>query len=303
MFDKPSVWLIRITVENMTLSPKYPCPRAVVHLGDPCSLGSILTARIFSRKFKALGCPFQLLVRPKPKRLSYSEFLTVSPNSHLSSNMKFNYYTAILVGLFGTAFSLQLTFDPITQPTKGETIQAGTIYTIKWNASTKGHSGPINILLHNSESPNDLKFIQAISSEGFFFLVLVALYAWLIHKIADTESSNGKFKWNVSSTLPAGERYYIKLDSIADYSIFSESPLFKIKASNKSAGANSSSTTVVTTATSSPSASGVAALDGTATETISTPTSTSSGSDTVMTHVAPATLALVGAVVAGMLVF
>ena len=89
--------------------------------------------------------------------------------------MKFNYYTTVLVSLFGTALSRNSTFDQIIRPTKGETIQAGTIYTIEWNASNQGHSGPINILLQNSESSNDLKFIQAISSE-YFLSLLVAFF-------------------------------------------------------------------------------------------------------------------------------
>lgn len=96
--------------------------------------------------------------------------------------MRLTYYTAVLVGLLGTAQSLKSTFDPITRPTKGETIQAGTIYTIEWNVSTtQDHSGPVNILLHNNDDSNDSNFVQVISSRYF-----PHLYSYIITNLRDS---------------------------------------------------------------------------------------------------------------------
>lgn len=79
--------------------------------------------------------------------------------------MRFDYYTAALVSLFGTALSLDSKFDPITRPTKGETLHAGTVYTIKWDTSTQGHSGPIDLLLKSGERSDNTEWLEVISSK------------------------------------------------------------------------------------------------------------------------------------------
>lgn len=79
--------------------------------------------------------------------------------------MRFDYYAAALVSIFGTALSLDSKFDPIIRPTKGETIHAGTIYTIEWDISNQGHSGPIDLLLQNGERSDNTEWLEVISSK------------------------------------------------------------------------------------------------------------------------------------------
>jgi hypothetical protein len=79
--------------------------------------------------------------------------------------MRFDYYAAALFGLFGTALSLDAKFDPINKPTEGETIQAGSVYTIEWEKSSEIYLGPINILLRNNETTYSAAFEEVISSK------------------------------------------------------------------------------------------------------------------------------------------
>lgn len=110
--------------------------------------------------------------------------LTVSRNPDHLSNMRFNYHTAVLFGLFGTAISLDVTISPVARPTRGETIRAGGVYTIEWN-KPKGISGPIRISLHNNEledsaSSDDHVQLQTISGKSFPPFLMTS-YPALIH--------------------------------------------------------------------------------------------------------------------------
>ncbi|KAJ5218023.1 uncharacterized protein N7498_000122 [Penicillium cinerascens] len=195
--------------------------------------------------------------------------------------MRFDYYAAALVSLFGIALSLESKFDPITRPAKGETIHAGTVYTIEWDTSNQGHSGPIDLMLENGEFSDNTEWLEVISTS--------------------TDGSDGKFRWNISSALPTGDKYYIKVGNINNYAIFNESPLFKIKASNESTNATATSSTVVIIgpATTLPTMS-----NGTATHSGSAATSTSSGDGSMATPIVAAPFALVvGVVVVGMMSF
>ncbi|KAJ5819090.1 hypothetical protein N7474_004681 [Penicillium riverlandense] len=192
--------------------------------------------------------------------------------------MRFDYYTAAVFGLFGAALSLDANFDPINKPTKGETIQAGSLYTIEWEKSTESYSGPINILLRNNETTYSAGFEEVIS--------------------AHTPSSAGKYRWNVTSRLPTSDKYYLRIGSINDASIFNQSPLFKIKGSNDSAHTTAitakPTTTMMTTSTAASSPTGSNSTG---------PISTSTGAGSAATPAVAAAFAYVGAAAVGMLAF
>ncbi|CAI7588628.1 unnamed protein product [Penicillium glandicola] len=200
--------------------------------------------------------------------------------------MRFDYY-AVALGLFGTAFSYDPEFNPITRPTLGETIYAGTVYTIEWNVSTQGQSGPINIELKTIGSSHITGNEATIST--------------------DAKSTDGKFQWNVGGTLPSSGNYYIRISYIDDIDIYNESPFFNIKASNESISTTSSSKTPITmkSATTSPISTIIASTssNGTYSQTATTATSTSSGAGATATPIFAALLAFVGVVAAGMLAF
>ncbi|KAJ5612240.1 hypothetical protein N7510_005434 [Penicillium lagena] len=191
--------------------------------------------------------------------------------------MRFDYYATALFGIFGTALSLNPNFDLISKPTKGETIQAGSVYTIEWEKSTENYLGSINILLQNSESNYAAGYVEVISP--------------------NTQSGAGKYRWNVSSSLPTSDKYYIKIGSIDDASIFNQSPLFKIKGSNHSAHASTITASPTTTMTTSSARSSPTGSNNTSS------ISTSTGAGSAATPIVAGTLAYVGAAAIGMLAF
>jgi hypothetical protein len=82
--------------------------------------------------------------------------------------MRFSFHTAILFGLFN-AISLAESFDPIVRPRKGETVQAGSTFTIKWQSVEKYEAGLVNLFLQTNKETDELDWIQVISSKETFF--------------------------------------------------------------------------------------------------------------------------------------
>jgi hypothetical protein len=83
--------------------------------------------------------------------------------------MRFSFHAAILFGLFNAAVSLAESFDPIVRPRKGETVQAGSTFTIKWQSLEEYQAGPVNLFLQTNKETDELDWIQVISSKETFF--------------------------------------------------------------------------------------------------------------------------------------
>ena len=190
-------------------------------------------------------------------------------------------------------------FYPITRPTRGDTIRVSTVYTIEWDTSTQGHSGPINILLQNVESSDFTDYSQLISSMKISPTPPGVISTTIQISSANTKSSDGKFKWNVSSTLPT-DKYYIKIDYINNVSVFNESPIFEIKGSNDSTHSISATPTVISAESTTTA---LTSLNSLATQSASTITSTSSGAGSTMTPMVAAQFAWMGAAAVGKLFF
>ncbi|KAJ5903059.1 hypothetical protein N7504_005442 [Penicillium tannophilum] len=187
--------------------------------------------------------------------------------------MHFASYAILLASVCCTAFSNDVGFDQISKPSKGEVLQAGTMYNIKWHSTV---SGDVNLMLmgqKNSEYSTDALAVIAIT----------------------TDSTLGHHSWNVTDGLSNNETYYIQIARVNDISTFSYSPGFKVH-SNISASATATSSP---TATAYPSTTLSATASGATNATEST--STSTGGSVVTS--APAPLAFVGAAAVGMLVF
>lgn len=69
--------------------------------------------------------------------------------------MQFASYAILLASLCGAALSSDTSFDQISKPSKGEVLQAGTMYNIKWHSTL---SGDVSLMLmgqKNSEYSTD----------------------------------------------------------------------------------------------------------------------------------------------------
>ena len=69
--------------------------------------------------------------------------------------MQFASYAILLASFWGAAFSSDTSFDQISKPSKGEVLQAGTMYNIKWHSTL---SGDVSLMLmdqKNSEYSTD----------------------------------------------------------------------------------------------------------------------------------------------------
>ncbi|KAJ5103857.1 GPI anchored serine-threonine rich protein [Penicillium argentinense] len=185
--------------------------------------------------------------------------------------MRFQYYAAF-VGI--SSLCLAAKFDPITKPTKGETLTAGKSYTIKWNTESSTDTDSVNLLLESGNSTENTEFVACIST--------------------DTSNRKGHFKWNVSTLLSHEETYYIKIGSIDNANTFSYSPPFKIEGGSL-ASTNATGSSGLPTLT--PSASSTTSASTSATD--SPTSSTSSSGDVAATSVVPAPLAFVGAAIIG----
>jgi hypothetical protein len=83
--------------------------------------------------------------------------------------MRFSSHAAIVFGLFIAAVSPADGFGPIVRPRKGETVQAGSTFTIKWQSVKKYEAGLVNLFLQTNKETDELDWIQVISSEETFF--------------------------------------------------------------------------------------------------------------------------------------
>lgn len=85
--------------------------------------------------------------------------------------MQFGSYAILLASVCCTAFSNDVSFDQISKPSKGEVLQAGTMYNIKWHSTV---SGDVNLMLmgqKNSEYSTDaLAVIDSTSSQVSFII-------------------------------------------------------------------------------------------------------------------------------------
>ncbi|KAJ5986136.1 hypothetical protein N7451_010501 [Penicillium sp. IBT 35674x] len=187
--------------------------------------------------------------------------------------MQFASYAILLASICCAAFSNEVSFDQVSRPSKGEVLQAGTMYNIKWHSTV---SGDVNLMLmsqKNSEYSTDALEVIGIKIDGTL----------------------GHHSWNVTTGLSNNETYYLQIARVNDISTFSYSPGFKIH-SNISAPAtatSSSTATVHSSTTVSAAASGA---------TNATESTSSSTGGSVVTS-APAPLAFVGVAAIGMLVF
>lgn len=217
--------------------------------------------------------------------------------------MQFAPHAILLASICCTAFSNDVGFDQVSKPSKGEVLQAGTMYNIKWHPTV---SGDVTLMLmgqKNSEYSTDaLAVIGSTSSQVSFIspapcqhLYMSRLACVLIIYAVTTDSTLGHHSWNVTDGLSNNETYYIQIARVNDISTFSYSPGFKIH-SNFSASATATSSP---TATVYPSTTLSATASGATIATEST--STSTGGSVVTS--APAPLAFVGAAAVGMLVF
>ncbi|KAJ5805477.1 uncharacterized protein N7503_003079 [Penicillium pulvis] len=187
--------------------------------------------------------------------------------------MQFASYAILLASVCCTAFSNDVSFDEITKPSKGEVLQAGTMYNINWHSTV---SGDVNLMLmgqKNSEYSTDALAVIGTTIDGAL----------------------GHHTWNVTGGLSNNETYYIQIARVNDISTFSYSPGFKIH-SNISASTTATSSP---TATVYPSTTLSAMASGATNATEST--STSTGGSAVTS--APAPLAFIGVAAVGMLVF
>lgn len=200
--------------------------------------------------------------------------------------MHFNYYVALFAAFCGPVLSQNKTLASVTHPTKGQTIQAGSIQQIKWQLSSS-ENGPVQILLQNKDSDDYTEFVEMLS--------------------ADHKSGAGQFRWKVNSDLPPSDKYYIRVSSVNDIANNKDSGIFKIKASNatlarSSSARMSSATNFATGAAAASSRPTVAStISGSSSTPSSTGTSTSAGGGSMATSFASTPLALVGAVAVGML--
>ncbi|KAJ5661264.1 uncharacterized protein N7484_000636 [Penicillium longicatenatum] len=185
--------------------------------------------------------------------------------------MQFASYAVLLASLCCAALSSD-SFDRITQPSKGEVLQAGTTYNIKWHSTS---SDNVNLMLMSNKKSED-------SSDSLNVIAAII------------DGTVGHHSWNVTEGLSNNETFYIKIGSVADVSNFSYSPGFKIHSNISSVTATPSATVTVY-----PSATGSTTASANVTESPSTSTSTAGGFATS----APAPLAFIGAAAIGMLVF
>ncbi|KAJ6092758.1 hypothetical protein N7486_008047 [Penicillium sp. IBT 16267x] len=189
--------------------------------------------------------------------------------------MQFASYAILLASLCCAAFSSDATFDQISKPSKGEVLQAGTMYNIKWHCTQSGDA-LLQLMSHKSSEYSD---------------DALAVIAPII------DGTLGHHSWNVTDGLPNNETYYIEISLVGDTSSFSYSPGFRIH-SNSSASATATPSATVTVY---PSTTLSATASGATNATESTSTASTGGS--AAASVAPVPLAFVGAAAIGMLVF
>lgn len=160
-------------------------------------------------------------------------------------------------------------FLPITKPTQGEEVAAGSTYEIVWEPSTGKYDGTVTIGLLGGDSPSTLDIVDTLAK--------------------GVDPSTGSYSWAVSSSLGKKKTYGIKISLDSDPTIFQYGFPFKIVADSSSSGSSSSSSA---TASASATSSSSASASETATETSSSATesTSASGSSTRTTSAASSTI-------------
>lgn len=212
--------------------------------------------------------------------------------------MRFEYFVAI-ANVFNSAFSqsnVTKDFEIITTPAKGDIVEAGSTYTIKWNHDPD-YSGHVNILLEKGESPDSLETMGGIGGNHY----LRPLYFDSLEHISDCTSGNVatdqmKYVWDLSHDIEPADNYYIKIVYLKDKSVYNYSPQFKIKNPNDplSSTTNARETGTATSPTTTTSSGQTSTL---------TPSIIASKSTAGVSVITQAPLALVGAAAIGMLAF
>lgn len=131
------------------------CPVSSYHSTLFCCL-DYFTVRIY-KGFR----PFELLRR--------NLFHLQKRGVCISMTMRFSSHATILFGLFNGAVSLAESFDPIVRPRKGETVQAGSTFTIKWQSVEKYEAGLLNLFLQTTKETDELDWIRVISRKETLF--------------------------------------------------------------------------------------------------------------------------------------
>jgi hypothetical protein len=154
-------------------------------------------------------------------------------------------------------------FHPITKPTRGEEVAAGSTYEIVWEPSAS-YPGTVTIGLLGGASQNTLNLLPDIAT--------------------GVDGSAGSYSWEVPATLGDLATYGIKISLESDPTVFQYGFPFKIVGGG-SGGASSSTTG---------SATGTESVTETATETSTTATETesTSGSVTKTTSSASSTITI-----------
>ncbi|EFY90827.1 hypothetical protein J3459_004036 [Metarhizium acridum] len=169
---------------------------------------------------------------------------------------------AAVLAFAATAFAQAADFDPIYTPKSGETIVAGSPYTITWDAPAKYLDGTVKIELIGGATQNTQVKLADIAS--------------------GVKNSAKTYTWTVGASLGDKAVYGLvfRLESQPD-TIFQYSNPFHIKASGSQPSGSSSGSITITTSY------------GTKTVTLSTTstpvTSTAAASTSVATTSAPAT--------------
>ncbi|KAL2016948.1 hypothetical protein VTK56DRAFT_2824 [Thermocarpiscus australiensis] len=125
-------------------------------------------------------------------------------------------------------------FDPITKPTKGEEVPAGSTYEIVWEPSA-AHPSTVSIDLLGGADPGHLVVLDTIA--------------------ASIDGESGSYSWNVDSSLGSLATYGLKLTLDSDPKTFQYSFPFKIVGGGEEQESSTSSGTDSATATETETAS------------------------------------------------
>jgi len=169
----------------------------------------------------------------------------------------------VLVAAVGVVAQLP---NPITEPTAGSTVTAGSTFTISWTPTT---NGTISLFLKNGDT-NDLNTISTIAS-GI--------------------ANSGTFAWSVDTSVPAGTDYAIEISAGSSVSDDNFSPRFTIDSSvTATTGESTASATVASGSSTSGSSTSYSATTTTSSSTsASSSTPTSSTPTSITASLATAT--------------